>query len=472
MRLPSFDAASSLYRTSSHYQVAVGGDNLSSTFDLRPQVEALSLALPSRAPFRPQPDLIVKNCDPCFWSNGVCLQRCVTCEPCPPGKLPNGCGGCTFTTEPCDAATPTCSSGEVASCGICCPSGQVNCGGTCFNPSTDASNCGTCGNSCPTGEVCVEGQCVLLSGACNGQSCSAGQACFNGCCATNTGGLTLSSNSNYLLTNGNCQNIKDLKVSLEVTQDMFAISPTLGGDAGCTMQLNAYNPAGPTTSWMQYVFLISGNAINYQVQYWDIAAACACGHALCDCTGPLVNQMGTLLSLPNNTIPAGYTLQIDLNNDTAGNITGATFSVTDNDGNTHRQTATLDANHQFPIVAFEVNVVGPDNGSDSQFSSGAGTITYGISNGQLCVEGGLPDLCSNSSGSDTPTGETSNAIYGPIGPPCCASELTQSLSTPVPPPIPCCPSRTPFCCGVCRPLPDGRGSMCDGNCAVDRAGCQ
>jgi len=87
--------------------------------------------------------------------------------------------------------------------------------------------------------------------------------------------------------------------------------------------------------------------------------------------------------------------------------------------------------HSVPIVAFEVNVVGPGNGSNSHFTSGAGTITYGISNGQSCVEGGLPDQCSNTSGSGTPTAETSNAIYGPIETPCCASALTQSISVPV-----------------------------------------
>jgi hypothetical protein len=122
-------------------------------------------------------------------------------------------------------------------------------------------------------------------------------------------------------------------------------------------------------------------------------------------TGPLVFQQGTVLSLPNNTVPAGYALEIDLINDSAGNITGATFSVTDNTGKTTSVSSpTLDANQQFPIVAFQVNVVGPDNESDSQFYSGAGTITYEISNGQLCVEGGLPDTCSNSLGSSTPTG--------------------------------------------------------------------
>jgi hypothetical protein len=195
------------------------------------------------------------------------------------------------------------------------------------------------------------------------------------------------------------------------------------------MQLNAYNPTGPTTSWMQYIFLISGNAITYQVQYWDIKAACACGHAVCDCTGPLVNQSGTVLSLPSNTIPAGYVLEIDLNNDSAGNISGANFSVTDNMGNTTSKSAALDTNHLFPIAAFQVNVGGPDNASSSKFSSGAGTISYQVSAGQLCVEGGLPDLCSNSSGSNTPTAEKSNATYGPIETPCCASQLTQSLST-------------------------------------------
>jgi hypothetical protein len=213
-----------------------------------------------------------------------------------------------------------------------------------------------------------------------------------------------------------------------------AVTPFGGGgtptqNGGFSMQLNAYNPAGPTTSWMQYVFTISGNAINYGVAYWDVNAACGCGHAVCDCSPPLVNLSGTVLSLPSNTIPAGYVLEIDLSNDGFGNITGALFSVTDNTGKTTSSPATLEPSHQFPIVAFQVNFVGPDGAASSQFSSGAGSITYEISNGQLCVEGGLPDLCSKSSGSRASTGEKSNATYGTIGPPCCASQLTQSLNT-------------------------------------------
>jgi hypothetical protein len=213
-----------------------------------------------------------------------------------------------------------------------------------------------------------------------------------------------------------------------------AVTPSGGGSStpngGFTLQLNAYNPAGPTTSWMQYIFLINNNAINYQVQYWDTATACACGHAVCDCTGPLVNESGTVLSLPSNTVPAGYHLDIELTSETnTGNITAATFIVSDGKGNTNSSTATLDAQHQFPIVAFQVNIGGPDNASSSQFSSGAGTIFYSVSSGQLCVEGGVPDLCSKSAGSNSFTAETSNATYGAIGSPCCASELAQSFTT-------------------------------------------
>jgi hypothetical protein len=143
-----------------------------------------------------------------------------------------------------------------------------------------------------------------------------------------------------------------------------------------------------------------------------------------------VNLGGTVLSLPSNTIPAGYVLEIELNNDSFGNVTGALFSVTDNTGKTTSSLATLDPSHQFPIVAFEANVVGPDNASNSKFSSGAGTITYEISNGQLCAEGGLPDISCGSPGTKLiSTAETSNATYGTIGPTCCASLITQSVST-------------------------------------------
>ena len=39
-------------------------------------------------------------------------------------------------------------------------------------------------------------------------------------------------------------------------------------------------------------------------------------------------------------------------------------------------------------------------------------------------------------------------------------------------PEPCCPSKTPFCCGKCEPLSGGRGFRCNGTCAKNRSFCQ
>jgi hypothetical protein len=47
-------------------------------------------------------------------------------------------------------ATPTAS----------CPAGQVDCGGACFDVSSDPDHCGSCDNTCGFGESCASGNCV------------------------------------------------------------------------------------------------------------------------------------------------------------------------------------------------------------------------------------------------------------------------------------------------------------------------
>lgn len=228
----------------------------------------------------------------------------------------------------------------------------------------------------------------------------------------------------------------------QVTEDMVS-------QDGFSVQLNAYPPGpGPNpppgyptgASWAQYIISVRGflgtapgPAIRAATQYWDIGAWMACGGCINSQTVP-VNVLTWLnppidpLILRASTIPKGSVFEIDLANDDNGNVSGAAFTFTDNEGNTATQTIPIDPVNRCPIVAFQVNVVGADNSATAQFSSGAGVITY-ESEDQLCVEGGLPDLCSNSSGSSTPTAEQSNATYGPIGPHCCGSQLSQSLST-------------------------------------------
>jgi hypothetical protein len=235
----------------------------------------------------------------------------------------------------------------------------------------------------------------------------------------------------------NCKPIQGLTVGMKVAQTFVSTN-------GFSIQLNAYNPGGSPTDWMQYVFIISGNTISGSVQYWNSAAYVRCcqqpGNNNCSgttnpcvCTptqscpvvtqtavgntGPIVNN------LPSNNLPAGYNLQIELGNDNAGNITEATFVVIDNN-NVRKASAPVQNLPLFPISSFQTDVVGPGNGQSTIFSGGAGTITYSVASGQLCLEGGLPDQCT---GKSTPTAEDSNAAYGTIAS-CCGSTLTQSVT--------------------------------------------
>ena len=62
-----------------------------------------------------------------------------------------------------------------------------------------------------------------------------------------------------------------------------------------------------------------------------------------------------------------------------------------------------------PIVAFEINLVGPGDLKHAHFISGAGTITYSATN-FLTPLPSLPACVAN----NTTTGETSNSVYGPL----------------------------------------------------------
>jgi len=334
-----------------------------------------------------------------------------------------------------------CSAAEICMSGVCCPQSQA-CGYLCCPQGTTCCNNGTGGAACCSpGQTCCNGTCCPAGQACCGGACCPAGNCSNGCCLVNPIG-PLTSNTNYLLKSG-CQPIEGLNVALQA-------SPTqaLVANNGFTMQLNAYNPASPNISWMQYVIKVSGNSASASIQYWDISlfnkcAASCMGSLTCivaSCTGPTIwfplpsvqtpfVQIPLPKPLPSNTLPAGWTLGIALDYN-GGNVSGATFTVQDNASppNVYSVPIAVPVSLQLPIVAFQVDVVGPGGlVPATTFSPGAGSITY-QANGQLCIEGGLPDACSNTVGS-IPTNETSNAQYGPVSA-CCGSSLTQTLSTP------------------------------------------
>ena len=73
-----------------------------------------------------------------------------------------------------------------------CPSGFVNCRGTCVRTESNPSHCGGCYIQCSPNEVCTSGQCCAGDRVCGSRCCGADESCcdFGGgsavCCPSGT----------------------------------------------------------------------------------------------------------------------------------------------------------------------------------------------------------------------------------------------------------------------------------------------
>jgi hypothetical protein len=391
LNVPGFSADSSFYNGRTHYHAAPSGDASGGP---------VSIAL------RTGPTCI-PHCGPCTSSIGSptgCAHTCTTIDcnsqrqscsgcvgPCKGGQF---CGGiCRDTrSDPnnCGACGNICSGGAACSSGVCaCPPGLTGCNGACTDTSTDPNNCGACGTTCSASQACCNGACV-------------------GTVPAPAAGL--SSNSNYYFSNG-CQPIVGLTVALQVSQDMAS-------DKGFSIQLNADSSSG-SDAWQQYGFLIDGHSIKGFIDNWTSNLT------------PIVCNTFDLCSTPlNNGLPAGYTLTVSLHTDDSSNVTGASYTVTDSDGNllANKTMAVADAGCHCgwqgtnwgdncrgfrtgdlsPITTFTVDIVGRYNSETATFSAGVGNISYSVLNGQLTPGGSEPPCIERR----FPTGELSNANYG------------------------------------------------------------
>lgn len=185
----------------------------------------------------------------------------------------------------------------------------------------------------------------------------------------------LGSNSNYFLYSpsqgvNSCNHLLGVSVHIIVDTDIT-------GTSGFGFQLNAYSAGGESVGAQQYVVLLdhrdSPPSLSCIVNNWSSKSDW------------VIFTEEWLANLPSSTLPAGYQIIMTLLNDAVDNITGATFVVIDNHGNTvgnHTISLTdqLPAQDLAPIVAFQLNVVGDIGGATTILSSGAGTMTYTASN--------------------------------------------------------------------------------------------
>ena len=158
-----------------------------------------------------------------------------------------------------------------------------------------------------------------------------------------------------------CNHLLGLSVHIIVDTDIT-------GTNGFGFQINAYSASGEYDGAQQYVVLLipdsSSPSLQCVVDNWHSKQQ------------PVI-EIGPewLANLPSNTLPTGYQIIMTLLNDAVDNITGATFVVIDNQGNTvGNKTISLSnqpAQNLAPIVAFQLNFVGDINGATTMLSSGA-----------------------------------------------------------------------------------------------------
>jgi hypothetical protein len=197
----------------------------------------------------------------------------------------------------------------------------------------------------------------------------------------------LGSNSNYILAN-NCHDLKNVSVTIDISEEMVleSVGPPAPGYSqvqGFSFQLNAVSPPSftPNCALQQYVIIVVGNQLQGQINNYKYGPY-----------GPhngiqykqLNLQNVTLGSLASaNKLPKGYKLSISLVYGQNEIITGAVFNVQDNHGRALPtvtiQISGVPPQGLAPIIAFELDIVGPGNGEAAVFSSGGGTISYSAS---------------------------------------------------------------------------------------------
>jgi hypothetical protein len=220
-------------------------------------------------------------------------------------------------------------------------------------------------------------------------------------------GPGLGGHSNYIVDD-HCRNLLGVSVTIEITQDMALKSnsaplPGLPQAQGFGFQLNAYSPSSSPCATQQIIMQVWGNQLVGQINNWTPANTA------------LTNQIVTVAPLETpNFLPKKYKLTTSLLYGSGGIITGAQFDVTDNHGNVlpavQLQISGEAPQDLAPIVAFELDIVGPGSAESAVLSSGGGTISYHASS-PLTVLAALPTRCVATT---LFTAEKANTVYGAL----------------------------------------------------------
>ena len=91
---------------------------------------------------------------------------------------------CVLAVEVCGNGIDDNGDGKIdEGCAPTCGAGELLCGATCVNTSTDVKNCGGCNLVCDVGSACVSGLCKAPAPAPDGSACQVGADCQSGYCS-------------------------------------------------------------------------------------------------------------------------------------------------------------------------------------------------------------------------------------------------------------------------------------------------
>jgi hypothetical protein len=167
MRLASFTAEKSLYKTRIQYQLLTANLTLLNATDAGWTEVAI---IPAQETCTP---------NPCTDTHGHIVGECCHDSQ---GNFRGCCGGnCCYDQT--GNATACAGPGYICCGGGTCVSENLCCNDAC-TPQSE-SNCGACGNTCGTDQICEDDRCVCRTGStCGKNCCGAGEhCCWESCCA-------------------------------------------------------------------------------------------------------------------------------------------------------------------------------------------------------------------------------------------------------------------------------------------------
>ena len=216
-----------------------------------------------------------------------------------------------------------------------------------------------------------------------------------------------SGNTNYVYKNSNGGFVNGATVIITVVEDIIPDST-----GNYSFQVNCFGPkqasgAAPFV-WQQYGYRIAANELFFWVN--DFRQQDLPGSPYINWDSRSMPNNTGVVAVSNNVLPAGWQLTTRITTDSAGTVTGFSFSVAQPNGAVLNSPAmTLEGIRSFvtsanlaPINNFQVIMVGENGGRTTDFSSGQGIF--------LCFAG---ESITATAFSDE-SGEGSNVVYSPL----------------------------------------------------------